>query len=98
MFFQKGDGLNHYYNGAYCDDENIFVTNRRNHKCKDVENYVEIEKEKREIFRLDWDGNIIGRYSAKGKNIVRLSYSKNSNTLYLWVYEDERSMYKAKLD
>jgi len=96
MYFE--DGMNHYYETAFCDDENIFVINRRNRKCKDVENYVEIEKEKTEIFRLDWEGNVIGRYSAKGKDVIRVGYSKNSNTLYLWVYEDERSMYKAKLD
>lgn len=98
MYFQNGNGINHYYAAATCDNDNIFVTNCRNHKCRDFNDYVEIEKEKREIFRLDWEGNVINRYSAKGKNVVRVSFCKNSNTLYLWVYEDERSMYKAKLD
>lgn len=98
MFFMDGDGVTHYYTAAFCDNENIFVTNRRNRKCTEMQNYAEIENEKREIFRLDWEGNVIARYNAKGKNVVRVSYSKNSNTLYLWVYDEDRAMYKAKLD
>ena len=98
MYFQRSDGMSDYYGSATCDDMNIFVTNSRTRKCIDTEHYLDMEVENREIFHLDWDGNVIARYSAKGKNVVRVSYSKSSNTLYLWVYDDDRTMYKAKLD
>lgn len=97
MYFPRDAGKSSYYGAATCDDENIFVTNCRTYKCMN-DDYSDKKNENREIFHLDWEGNVIARYSAKGKNVVRVSYSKSSNTLYLWVYEDDRTMYKAKLD
>lgn len=90
IYFDLKDGRTDYYSYAVCDDDNIIVINERLHKKKRVEP---------ELFKLDWDGNVIGRYSANGKRIYTHNYCNNSNTLYLWVLEDgEGCMYKAKLD
>jgi len=100
IYFHINTGINHYYYSATCDSENIIVINRRNHSYKDdIDEINEFENRNSEIFRLDWDGNIIGRYKAKGKHIIHENYCKSSNTLYIWTKEDgEGCMYKAKLD
>jgi len=100
IYFDENVGNNYYYSLATCDDDNIFVINNRIHKYKDGPYHFSEKKcQNTEIFRLDWNGNVIGRYSAKGKEIFYGNYSKNSNSLYLWTNEDgEGCMYKAKLD
>ena len=65
----------------------------------DVLKINETENNTREIFRLDWNGNVIGRYSVKGKQLMHVNYCEDSNILYLWVSENGGgTMYKAKLD
>ena len=89
IYFDLNEGRTDYYYYATCDDDNIFVINSRFHKKKQVEP---------EIFKLDWNGNIMARYNTNGMQIRTQNYCKNSNTLYLWVNEDgERCLYKAKL-
>ena len=53
-----------------------------------------------ELFRFDWDGNLIARYSLGGKHLYGgITYSKSSNTLYFCILDDDGEcyMYKAKL-
>lgn len=100
MLFFDG-GVNHYYLQAFNDDENIFVLNNRTHNwTRDYvgEMYSRKENLTTEIFRLDWEGNVIGRYSAKGYNLLYVTYSNTSNTLYIWLNDNgEKALYKAKL-
>ena len=100
LYFSKDNGINHYYTSASCGVDNIFVLNRRTHKyMDDVLKINETENNTREIFRLDWNGNVIGRYSVKGKQLMHVNYCEDSNILYLWVSENGGgTMYKAKLD
>lgn len=98
MYFK--DGIDFYYHSATCDNDNIFVFNYRIYKYPFGRSLAEKMKESTEIFRLDWDGNVIGRYSAKGNHIFLFTYSSNSNSLYLWIRDDdgEYHLYTAKLD
>lgn len=100
VFFSPEYGVNDFYYSANCDDENIFVINYRTHKCKlEDDEYSHFRNSNREIFRLDWLGNVIARYGVDEMEIIHENYCKSSNTLYLWVNEDgEGCMYKAKLD
>ncbi len=103
----KNYGRNDYYSVPSCDDENIFVTNHRTHRYKQegndinavINGYLKVRLDNAEIFRFDWDGNLIARYNAKGRHIWGFTYSKNSNTLYLQAKgeDGEFFMYKAKL-
>jgi len=101
MLFFDG-GVNHYYFQAFNDDNNIFVINNRTHnwvKEFEGEKYTNRENQTTEIFRFDWDGNIVGRYSAKGYEIINVTYSQTSNTMYLWLSDNgEHTLYKAKLN
>lgn len=101
IFFDENKGKNYYYSSVVSDNDNIFVYNFRAHNFKEPgeEQRLEKKNENAEIFRLDWDGNVIGRYSAKGKIIWQFNYCKNSNTLYLQIIDEdgEGYMYKAKL-
>lgn len=99
LYFDTNVGNNYYYFTATSDDDNIFVMNYRSHRVDNSISVSELIKKKCEIFRFDWNGNVLGRYSARGYHIFFMNYCQNSNTLYLWVREDgEYSMYKAKLD
>ena len=103
LFFNRKNGVCHYYNGSYYDDECIFVQNLRNYKwkrTKEGETYSQLERETTELFKLDWDGNVIERYSAKGFTVLPITYSKTTNTLYLYLSDEfgEVNLYKAKLD
>lgn len=103
LFFNERVGYNHYYFGSNCDDKYIFSVNNRTHNLrfdKPGDSFSVTEKQTSEIFQLDWDCNVIARYSAKGYNIYHFNYSSASNTLYLWLIDenDERALYKAKLN
>lgn len=103
LFFDERKGYNHYYIGSFCDNDNIFSVNRRTHGLRfDVkgDSFNVTERKTTEIFQFDWDGNVMARYSAKGYNISHVTYSGKTNTIYLWMYDedDERCLYKAKLN
>ena len=89
----------HYYYYDYCaSTNNVFFKNLRSHG-KVGENPLEKEKQTTEIFRLDWDGNLIGRYKIRGKNLAGISFCEETNTLYVTSYDEveERTLYKAVL-
>ena len=93
IYFDQDEGRREYYYFATCDEDNIFVINRRFRKNND---------DNAEIYKLDWDGNVIARYSTKDvsiRSITTQNYCKSSNSLYLWKNKDnEGTMYKARLD
>lgn len=100
LFFSVDKGINHYYYQSFCDDDYIYVANRRNHgdKSRGAE-FIEKEKNTTEIFQLDWDGNVTARYSAKGYEFIYMTYGAATNIFYVWVDDNgERALYKAKLD
>lgn len=100
LYFDYDKGTNHYYRQSFCDSNNIFVLNRRNHNDTSLgSEFIDIEKETTEIFRLDWNGEIIGRYSAKGYEILNTSFCKNSKTMFLYLKnnEGERLLCKAAI-
>ena len=100
LFFSEHTGINHYYFQSFHDSNNIFVKNRRNHADKSYGGvYIEKEKLTSEIWRLNWEGDIIGRYCAKRYDVIYVTYSIASNTIYLWLDANgEHALYKAKLD
>lgn len=96
MWWNKGYGRNQYYFIPTSDDENIIVVNWRTH----LKWSPKLMDKNSEIFRFDWDGNLIGRYKVKDRKIYGYpTYSSSSNTMYLWLQEEdgECRMYKAKL-
>ena len=115
VWWNESYGRNFYYRSPYGDDENIFVLNERTHRFVekeiDIQRLQESVQENidymlktvdanTELFRFDWDGNLIARYSLGGKHLYGgITYSKSSNTLYFCILDNdgESYMYKAKL-
>lgn len=96
VWWNESYGRNEYYSVPTCDDENIFVVNFRTHKKW----APKLMDDNAQIFRFDWDGNLIGRYSVEGRRFYGYpTYSKTSNIMYLWMKADEGEgrMFKAKL-
>lgn len=93
IYFDPDEGRREYYYFATCDEDNIFVINRRLHKNNTNGG---------EIYKLDWEGNVVARYVTKDvrvRSITTHNYCKNNNTLYLWTnHDNEGTMYKAQLD
>ncbi len=95
-WWNEGYGRNQYYYIPTSDDENIIVVNFRTH----LKWSPKLMDKNAEIFRFDWDGNLIGRYKVTDRRIYGYpTYSSSSNTMYLWLVaeEGECRMYKAKL-
>ena len=106
VWWDESYGRNFYYRTPYGDDENIFVWNERTHRYTEDDSeklsnkMTETRAANAEVFRFDWDGNLIARYSLGGKHLYGgITYSKSSNTLYFCILDDDGEcyMYKAKL-
>ena len=106
VWWNESYGRNFYYRTPYGDDENIFVWNERTHRYTEDDSeklsnkMTETRAANAEVFRFDWDGNLIARYSIGGKHLYGgITYSKSSNTLYFCILDDDGEcyMYKAKL-
>ena len=92
---------NEYTLRSITSDNYIFVWNRRIHNIKreDIDEYR--DNHKPEIFKFDWDGNLLARYQDINIDVLHelSGFSEESNTLYLtaWGENNERTFYKAKL-
>ena len=110
-WWNESYGRNFYYRSPAADDESIFVLNERTHRFvekkvdiqhiqESIDYMTETRAANAELFRFDWDGNLIARYSLGGKHLYGgITYSKSSNTLYFCILDDDGEcyMYKAKL-
>lgn len=109
LWWDKSYGRNFYYRSPGGDDESIFVLNERTHKyTEDRSDFfsnkmTETCDANAEVFRFDWDGNLIARYKLGGNKHLYggITYSKRTNTLYFCILDldgdGECHMYKAKL-
>ena len=109
VWWNESYGRNFYYRSPGGDDESIFVLNERTHKYKEEESDIFSNKmtetcdANAEVFRFDWDGNLIARYKLGGNKHLYggITYSKRTNTLYFCILDldgdGECHMYKAKL-
>lgn len=110
-WWNESYGRNFYYRSPAAGDESIFVLNERTHRFvekkvdiqhiqESIDYMTETRAANAELFRFDWDGNLIARYSLGGKHLYGgITYSKSSNTLYFCILDDDGEcyMYKAKL-
>ncbi|MCQ2975515.1 MAG: hypothetical protein MJ211_12005 [Bacteroidales bacterium] len=91
----------HYYYFNYCSSKNnVFFKNERFHG-KVGTHFSDDEGKGTEIFRLDWNGNLLARYKIPtDKAVIGLSYNENTNSLYLTSFDEngERILYKAILN
>ena len=92
---------NTYSSFTYSTDNYLFVCTNRicGFYPKSIEEHKRIiNNNKPELFKFDWDGNLIARYQMP-KNFVNLSFSEDSNTLYMTAKDenDELCLYKAQL-
>ena len=92
---------NSYSSSIYTDDNNIFVSNKRISGLI-MKDFVEFTKtlnnNRPELFRFDWEGNLIARYQLPSR-FSSISFSETTNTLYITVRDenDELCLYKAQL-
>ena len=89
---------NEYYRKGISTDNFILVKNNRLYNVPPKKLTEVREKHKPEIFKFDWEGNLIARYQVK--TFYALSgFSEKTNTLYLTIRDEEgeNCLYKAQL-
>ncbi len=90
--------MSSFYSGyACCDDEFVYIANHRVHKIP-TETYLKMRRPT-EIFKFDWDGNLVGRYKKGGNEIKTISISESQNVIYMHTTDEdgELALYKAQL-
>jgi hypothetical protein len=89
-----------FYTSISCsNDDFVFVLNYREHNINGNEHYEYIKNNHGEIFKFDWDGNLVERY-ALNQEILSLSLSDTSNnTIYLQGVDDngEPVLFKTEI-
>ena len=89
---------NEYYRKGISTDNFILVKNNRLYNVPPKKLTEVRENHKPEIFKFDWEGNLIARYQVK--TFYALSgFSEKTNTLYLTIRDEEgeNCLYKAQL-
>lgn len=94
----SGEFVNEYIGLSFSTKNYIFAINSRIHNVsrKDLK---EARKNNPELFKFDWDGNVVARYKI-GECYNLSGFSETTNTLYVTKFDEdgELCLYKAQLD